>query len=222
MRLVLAVALLPFAGFAQAQSDADAIGAALDAVLSGQLEGPDCAAIADDSERLACYDLLAGIAKELSEPTPVEVGQWRITHNVDPMTDFDVVILSLDSGEPNRCAPQIAGLYVRCDVQGLNLYVSHGCYAPGTDGRHNVQVRYDDEDARTIRLFSDSTDTAVGIFQGANTRVWLRDLLGADRFVIQITPYRDPPQTLTFATAGLAEAVTASGMKCEVQSLVDE
>lgn len=171
-----------------------------------------CSNVADDQERLACYDAAAQLDRIIEHGRGSE---WTATTEPDPLTDIPTTVLSLEAEQVTSCFQRRPVLYVRCEERQLNIYVSHGCLAPGQDGIHGLRARFGTEEPQILTLVSDTADQAVGSWNNDQARRILLDpLLRTDRFVIEVTPYRDPPQTIVFVTAGLREELGRSKTAC--------
>ena len=167
--------------------------------LSGALTR--CGAVSAPSERLACYDSLAK-SLSVSKPTPVGAGAWQVSDETNPVDDTRTVVLRLvaTSGQSVYGKPIV--LVLRCQSHKTEAYMSWGSYL-GDEAQ--VTVRVGSGEAKTKR-WDVSTDH-TGTFYHGDMVAFIRELVAADRFVAQVTPYNESPITAVFELTGLPTAV---------------
>ena len=192
--------------------------ALLAVIWATDVAAQDCRVIADDVERLACYDRAAG--RDGDAAAADTNGKWTGSQHTDPLTDSTITTLSLIAETSTSCYGRKPAMIVRCGPRKLDVYIKHGCYAPGDEGRHQLWVRFDDAKPVATYFTSDTTDGSVGIWGTTAATTFLARLIPADRFVIEVVPYRDPPQSIVFDLRGLAKTLRDSGMGCGVEELV--
>ena len=135
-----------------------------------------------------------------------EQGDWRVTRRTNPIDDSPTVVLSLaaETGLSRWGDPII--FYARCQSNTTEVYVHWDTYV-GDDSRSaystwkNVTVRIGSRPAETQRWsVSTSNDATFAPYWAGDL---LKDMLGADRLVLQMTPYGESPITAEFNTSGL-------------------
>jgi type VI secretion system protein VasI len=174
-----------------------------------------CAVMAGDLDRLSCFDDLVRNAG-LDAPQPQAVpetasnaGKWSVRRDKNPLDDSErvVLILRADSGESRFNGP--IGFVARCQSNSTEAFINWGDYL-GNDGTFrneykNVTVRIGDGQASTQRwdLSTDSKATFAPNWAGD----LLKKMAGANKLVVQTTPYNENPVTAIFDTTGMADAL---------------
>jgi hypothetical protein len=175
-------------------------------------DGASCAGIENDIARLACFDAAFGAS------SASVVGDWAITTEVDPLTDYVNTFLTA-KGSP-ACLAGAPELVIRCTTQGLAAFVAQDCpLLADRFGMATVDLRIGDGGAETTDLQVDTSQTAVGYFGGMEARDLVGRIMAANRVAIGYAPNLRPPMTVAFDTAGLQEAIAASGMACNAVAI---
>ena len=164
----------------------------------------DCARIAENNARLACYDNLFGVTA--SRPAPTQ-SKWRKDIRENKMTDTRDVFLTLESDDtiPGRFSGAAHGrLYLRCMENTTAAQFSVGDhFLADIQGYGRVEYRIDDAPMRK-RNFSESTDNStLGLWSGSRAIPFIKELLGHDHMIVRITPFNESPKTMTFTISGL-------------------
>lgn len=168
-------------------------------VSSEQATGIECTLIADNDERLVCYDSV--FERQGSDQKPV-IGAWDVSENNNPMDDTKTVVLALDSSQGQNRFGRVPFLIMRCQSMKTSLYIGWNDYL-GSD-RQRVNIRIGTKKAKTESwpLSTDKTAT----FSPAPVS-FIKQMLKADKLVMQTTPYNESPITAVFPLAGLDEAI---------------
>lgn len=165
-----------------------------------------CAVEEGDLARLACYDGIAeqrGLSGPQSQPTKVAgVGKWQVSSKVNPIDDSktETLILVADSGQSKWGRP--VALIIRCKSNETELYINWNDYL-GSSAR--VLTRIGSEDAVT-KNWSLSTDKQA-TFYPRGIITFIKEMMGANKLVAQVTPYNESPVTAVFDTTGLENAI---------------
>lgn len=154
----------------------------------------DCASIADDAERLRCYDEHAAPVDEAHAAKLA--GGWVVVEKVDPMDDSPVVIAGLQA-EDDR-----AKLKVQCERGAVQLVLDWDRYLADAD---QVEQRIDGGEVES-RTWARSADSSA-LFYVGHTRQHLSDLTRAETAVYRVTPYREARATATFRLKGLRQVL---------------
>lgn len=178
--------------------------------------GANCAAIANDLTRLACYDRALGLS-----PTPdlSPADHWDVTSTKSDFTDQTDVYLVTTAANGISCgARRKPTLYVRCLDGKTSVFVSHGCYAPADrkTQRLEVQHRIDDAAAGTFKLAVSTSDNAFGWWNDSSASSALTNyLLDRDQLVLRFAAYRKAPSILKFDLSGLRDTMASTTPSCD-------
>lgn len=174
-----------------------------------------CAGISSDSDRLACFDLLAKeVHAEASQPVKAnvdDVGSWSVSEKVNPVDDTTTVVLSLEakSGETKRGKRPV--FVARCASKTTEAYIVWNDYL----GRDRLDVTTRIGDSEPLRQSWNIDNSGKATFAPKWAGNLLKDMTRSDRFLAQATPYRENPVTAIFDTTGLADALEPLMETCE-------
>jgi len=170
-----------------------------------------CACVTSTSERLNCYDTLAmrlGASSALAETSS---GKWLKTVSIDPLDDSKKVSLVLTAESGRSSWGDQVRLVIRCDSGELDVYIDWQDYLGGSgDYYHRVTWRIGVQ-AQVDDLWSYSTDHKAAFYRDdpdLDVHGFILQLMSADRFVAQTTPYMEDPITAVFDTTGLSNVVS--------------
>jgi type VI secretion system protein VasI len=176
-----------------------------------------CSAIANDVERLTCYDALARELGLLRKPdVSTAPGNWTVRTEVSPLDDSESVYLVLPASAPIPSWPMdvTPTLYVRCKENVTEVYLVPGLVvAPDIDQlkRATVTVRFEKEPAFEIRC-DVSTNSEALFFP--NAVAFARLLMKHDSMLVQFEPYNDSPKLTRFTLTGLSEVAGSLRQAC--------
>jgi len=165
-----------------------------------------CAIQEGDLQRLVCYDSIAKSLGYSRTPSPTNVagsGKWQVSNLQNPLDDTRTVALSLGAttGESRYGDPVV--LVIRCQSGKINAFINWSSYL-GLE-QTPVTTRLGAGETKTQR-WPLSTDNKASFYPG-DAGAFLEQLLSADRFVAQTTPYSESPITAVVELAGLSAAV---------------
>lgn len=127
------------------------LGFSISAVAQDRLA--ECSSIADDEERLECYDGLArqGPADVASgeSSSGVTNGEWVIKDEVNPMDDTRTVVAVLPAESGTNSTGDPVGLFVRCLSGKAEVFIAWRDYL--ADDRQHVTIRIDDYEPSSRR-----------------------------------------------------------------------
>jgi hypothetical protein len=155
-------------------------------------------------------------------PDPVGAGRWVVTTAKNPLNDHAIVTAVLTASAPIKgwLATATPELVVRCQTplhpstfppflpvqSGLEVYVVMGMPATveNAEGKHSLQVRFDDQPARTWGT-SESTDKKalfVAPIYATEMLVTKRTLATSKQMLVGFTPFNASPVLITFDVRG--------------------
>lgn len=205
MRWIVVVAMLVLA------SQAGAVGMA------------SCAKIADDGERLTCYDDVAGRIAPDDRKTSIEkpsgdTGKWFTNKSRSKFKDTYDVTLTLISEESPDCrwgnSPAI--LQVRCLENTTSVVLSTpDCHLTSGYGSYgDVDVRIDGGKARVWRMQEATNNRALGLWTGRSAIPRVKNMLKSRQVIMRFTPHSENPRTVEFQTSGLQAAIKPLRESC--------
>jgi len=178
------------------------------AAAQGDLKQPigRCATQDGDLNRLACYDSIAKSLGYSRTPAAANVtgsGGWQVSTQKNPLDDTRTVFLSLSATTGQSRFGDAVWLVVRCQSGKINAFINWNSYL-GLE-QTPVITRLGAGEAKNQK-WPLSTDNKATFYPG-DAAAFLEQLLAADRFVAQTTPYSESPITAVFDVAGLSAAV---------------
>lgn len=158
--------------------------------------GAQCAALAADGERLACYDAIfrngAGAAEALSATFESE---------------------QLIPARPSGRRP--ATMTIACEAGRLSVafaYAGNAMSALGRDAGITLQVDLQSPRSRTLMVNADNT--ALVIDNTADSLAFLDMLAGANNLTTRVTPANSRSLSVRFSLAGVLEQVEPVRAAC--------
>lgn len=160
----------------------------------------------------------SGPAAASAAATPAGTGKWRTNRSRNELDDSETVTLMLDA-DSGRAGYQnkLAYFVARCQSNKTEVYINWNAYL-GDDSNdvYNewkyVTVRIGGDEASRQRwgISTDNEATFAPNWAGD----LLKKMLGADRLVVQTTPYGANPVTAEFDISGLATALKPLAETC--------
>lgn len=183
-----------------------------------------CLSIADDTERLACFDAALGydggtVAEVEAEepPNPEDTGAWNVVSETSKMDDSTNVFLTLRTDEQTNC-PYKSGahtLMIACRENTTALWVSFGgCFMSSIQGKGRVTYRLDSETAQQARFRESNDNSALGLWNGGASIPFIKKLLGHERLLLRATPFSDSTVTGEYSIQGLDTAIAPLRAAC--------
>ncbi|MGB3339741.1 MAG: hypothetical protein WBA73_21370 [Devosia sp.] len=161
-----------------------------------QTTGSQCAAIADDAERLACFDA-AFAAPVASAANPVVVFESE----------------QLIPARPNGRQP--ATITVSCDAGTLNVafaFAGNTMSALGNDA--GVTWQFDLQAARSRTLAVNEDNTAVVLDNNRDALAFIQSVEGATNLTVRVTPVSSRSLTVRYRLDQFAEQVAPIRAAC--------
>jgi hypothetical protein len=129
-------------------------------------------------------------------------GNWVVMETIDPMTDGRMAagfLVGEDSPQLRRKSPV---LVVRCGPEGLDVFINWDIYLGSTA---LVTSRVGSESPSRDYWVLDNTDRVT--FYPHRPHRLIASLVSTDRWVVQVTPFRENPVTVVFRLEGLEEVL---------------
>ena len=167
-----------------------------------------CAAIEGALQRLDCFDQLA---RELGVDSPqpaspadgVKVGSWEVSDEINPLDDTRSVRLGQIAESGQSSMGSSIALVLMCQSGETDLAINWSDYL-GSEVR--VTTRVGRQRAETKR-WNLSTNSQASFYPDNAREFILTELMNADRFIAQTTPYNENPVTAVFDLTGLSQAI---------------
>lgn len=158
-----------------------------------------CSGITNSAERLACFDKAADQA--IPPITAAAAGKWSVKVDTNPLDDSKTATLILASSSGTSRMGLPIGLVVRCKSNEIEMYLNWNEYL---GNKASVTSRFGDKPASTA--YWEMSSDSQGTFSPAPA-VHIREMLGVDRLVAQITPYNENPITAVFNLSGMRDSI---------------
>lgn len=175
-----------------------------------------CATIKNDIARLQCFDNLTaslggGAANNSAGlPSADKVGEWQIRNETNPIDDSRKVTLILPADKGTNSSGSPVALVLRCSSNKTTAYIVWNDYLSADDLTVTSRIGSSPPDHRPWDVSTDNSST----FYPGNVPAFIKQLLTADRFVAQATPYEESPITAVFDLTGLSKAVVPLRKAC--------
>ena len=146
-------------------------------------------------------------------------GRWRPHQWRDEMSDFDNIRFSVEAENTIPSSfrlGQLRPVFVfRCQDNRTAAYVDWQRFI--TTGRindgHRVRFRIDDRSPVTAQWKMSTNYEATGLWRG-RAIPFLRELLGAERLIVETVPHGDNVVRANFDSSGIDEAITQISERC--------
>lgn len=188
--------------------------------ISSAALASECTGIDSELDRLACYDKEAGrTPKQKRIPSSPSSGNWQVSTETSAMTDRTNVYAHVDSDEPVNCGWNRGAkirLIARCMDNTTSLVFQTGCHMTSSEYTDygDIQYRLDDDNARTVSTQESTNNRALGLWNGARSIPFIKQMFGKSKLVVRMTPYGENPFTASFNITGLENAVTRLRASC--------
>lgn len=158
--------------------------------------GPQCAAIGDDGQRLACYDDIFRSA----DGTPAAASVTLESEQLIP-------------ARPSGRAP--ATITVSCETSGLQVAFGFAGNLMSALGRDTgITLQYDLQRARSSTLPVNADNTAILISNNRDAAAFLDGLAGATNLTVRVTPASTRSLSVRFRVDSFDEAVAPVVAAC--------
>lgn len=200
------------------------------ALASSLAHGNPCGEIADDAERLACYDaqyeaeqaaepaVESALANETPATPQTELlprfqrlrSAWlRHINSTGPDADR-AVVLSTRSSERVACGDasgKRAELHIRCRDNTTSLYLVSDCALADIDEAASVDWQVDDQSPQMLQMTKPTSEPGLGLWLGKHAIPLVRELFEANEVRIQLDAGQEGHAPLVFPVMGLEAAI---------------
>lgn len=172
-----------------------------------------CAQIADNRQRLECYDL-----EYRKEATVSIESAWIVKEEVSRIDDSKNVFLTVFSKDSIRArfgSPAPASLHIHCRENTTMLYiVMAGNFLSDIQDYGQVTYRIDTAPAGRTSMDVSTDNAALGLWSGRRSIPFIRSMFGGSNLLIRITPFNESTLTVDFPIQGLEEAIQPLRAAC--------
>src|SRR5690606_2187971 len=155
-----------------------------------------CAAIAEDAARLACYDSIYRVTGSAGDITPVVIESERMI-----------------PARPTGREP--ATMTVACEAGSLTVSFAFANQLVSNTGDIAPVTLQVDQNATAVRtLRADADNTALSFGTAPETRAFLDSLQGGRNLKVRMTPVRQRSVTVDFRLPEHADAIAALRAAC--------
>ena len=171
--------------------------------MRGVMKGQVASLSDQDINALAIY--IHGLSQKSVINNKSDTGKWHEVINVDPMTDKEIVILSLNAD--NQIHTQYTyqsftpSLYIRCKDKKTEAYINWGTYL-GLDTTQ-VTIRIDKQ-RKVTQTWGLSTDNKATFSPSGYS--FSKKILKHKKLIASTVPYGDNPVTTIFNIEGFENA----------------
>lgn len=166
-----------------------------------------CAKVSDQSAKQLCYE---DVAKKEPQDPPKPPGKWDLMTETSKMDDSQTFNLNLVSEQFG------ADLHIRCEEKVTSVYFMMGDdFLADIEDYGNIRYRLDSLNAQK-KAFEASTDNgALGLWSGRSAIPFIKQMVGHQKLVAEITAYNESPTTVEFDLTGMEEAIQPLRKACK-------
>jgi type VI secretion system protein VasI len=179
--------------------------------MKGVMKGQVATLNSTDIDALAKY--IHGLSPINASNSNEDIGKWQEIVDIDPMTDKEIVILSLDA--ENQIHTQYAfqrivpSLYIRCKDRKTEAYINWGTYLGLNTTQVTVRI---DKQRKSIQTWGLSTDNKATFSPSGYS--FAKKLLKHNKLIASTTPYGDNPVIAIFNIDGFENAAKKLRKSC--------
>ena len=173
----------------------------------------ECRSIAEDSQRLACYD------RAFPRAGQTAAGPWSTRSAPSLLAGKTNQTVSRDSQEEFKCRltrPRRMALKVMCRDNVTSIAFETGCYMTSSEYRSYGYVTYrlDTANTRIAHMVAGPDNHSLGFWSGDAAIPFIRELLGKKRIEVKMTPYAEDPIAASFDLSGMEDAIKPVRKEC--------
>ncbi|MCF7486709.1 type VI secretion system-associated protein TagO [Vibrio sp. A2-1] len=177
-----------------------------------------CAAETSSVQRLACFDSLSNRIGVATPKVSVQKssGKWKKQEEVSPLDDSTNIYIRVSGNEtiPNRYNKLVTPeLVIRCKENTTALSVWWGTYL-GLNSTY-VTYRVDKLKPKKTKWSLSTKNEHIGKWSGSSSIPFIKQLLGKEKLLMQLTPYGENSVMTTFDISGIEEAIKPLRKQCK-------
>ncbi|MBX5157680.1 hypothetical protein HJB89_11160 [Rhizobium sp. NZLR8] len=183
----------------------------LQAVAAHAMTADQCSIVPDNNARLLCYDAIFKNQEPSKPSEPVKpLSKWTAENATSKMDDSHTVNLSLFAEGSST------SINIRCEEKVTSFYFTMGGkFLADIQGYGVIRYRFD-ADKSQKKDFTVSTDNeALGLWSGGSAIPFIKQMIGHQKLIVQITPYNESQDTVEFDITGIDEAISPLRMQCK-------
>jgi type VI secretion system protein VasI len=177
-----------------------------------------CKPIADDNDRLSCYDIENGVT--IAETPAVQGGgKWRVSTEISPMTDQKTVFMILDSDNDitgGYAASGPANLVLRCAEGETNAFILlNDQFLSDVQNYGWVDFRLDDDEMDSINMRASDNNKALGLWGSPGAILFIKGLLEHEKLTVRARPHNSNAVVAVFDIRGIDQVIGKLRETCE-------
>jgi len=170
-----------------------------------------CVGISGDLERLDCFE--STLRKRGLMPTETSqkstMTKWVKQVNVNPLDDTKTVYLALEADSGGGRFGGKVVLLLRCKSNKTEAFINWQDYLGSDNARVTFRIGSASAETKSWSLSTDSKATFI-----PSPIDFIKNLMTANSFVAQVTPYNESPVTAVFDTSGLDQEIKELRSTC--------
>lgn len=145
---------------------------------------------------------------ELMKRLGLFVGNWRLTEDVDPMTDSKTTSVYLTSANISDIDDRTMAITVNCEKGKLDAFIVTGSYVGSTA---TVETRAGSAPAHTEEWKGLGGQAVI---VPGSVREFVKGLATEEKYTVRVRSRGSPPVTAEFAVTGIDKALEGLGPGC--------
>ena len=174
----------------------------------------DCAELARNSDRVACFDALRG-----DDAAMPGGGAWTVRQQPSEFTDDTNVYLSLESNDASVCGrnrDDRVVLWIRCRENTTSVMFQTSCHMTSSSYHDYGDIHYslDGAPEAVVPMTKWRDNFSLGLWRGEDAIPFIERILDAEFMTVRMKPFDEDVFTVSFAIAGLPEAIDPLRAAC--------
>jgi len=146
-------------------------------------------------------------------------GQWEGRQEASEFTNDTNVYLSIESTNASVCGrnrDDKVVLWVRCREDTTSVLFQTSCHMTSSSYHDygDVHVSFDGGSERMVPMTKSRDNFALGLWLGNDSIPFVRQMFGSHEMTVRMKPFDEDAFTVSFAIAGLEEAILPLRQAC--------